>query len=218
MAPTAKARARTNNVIAAPRRDFPVRVELLFGTIDSPIGAILVACRGSAVCAIEFMACEDVMLAGLQARFPDFRRVDAPDPGGVCSRLRAYFHGQFDALADIAVNAGGTPFQRREWAQLRRIPAGAVVTYAELAKRLGIPSAIRAVGHANARNPVNIVVPCHRVVGTNGSLRGYSGGLERKAWLLQHEGVLAPRFNPVPYVPVAANSAQSPYRRTRRPA
>jgi methylated-DNA-[protein]-cysteine S-methyltransferase len=165
------------------------RTELSFGSVDSPIGPILVACRGSVACAIEFAPYQDRMLTELWVRFPDFRRVETRDPGGVCSRLCAYLQGRFDALDDIVVDAGGTLFQRKVWAELRRIRAGDVVTYSGLAQRLGIPSAVRAVGYANSLNPVNIVVPCHRIVGANGSLTGYSGGLERKAWLLEHEGV-----------------------------
>jgi len=172
-----------------------VPIDLLFGSLDSSIGTIVVACRGSAACAIEFVPYENRMRAELRARFPHFRRVDTSDPGGVCSRLRTYLQGQFDALDDIAIDAGGTPFQHKVWAELRRIRSGTVVTYGELAKRLGIPNAVREVGHANALNAINIVVPCHRVVGANGSLAGYSGGIERKAWLLQHEGVAVKKLN-----------------------
>jgi methylated-DNA-[protein]-cysteine S-methyltransferase len=85
---------------------------------------------------------------------------------------------------------GGTPFQRRAWEELRHIPRGTTVTYAELARRVGRPGAGRAVGGAVARNPISILVPCHRVVGTGGSLTGYAGGVERKRWLLELEGAL----------------------------
>jgi methylated-DNA-[protein]-cysteine S-methyltransferase len=169
--------------------------DLLFSSLDSPIGTIRVVCRGAAACAIEFISYEEQMLAGLRARFPRFRRVEASDPAGVCSGLRDYLRGQLDAAINIAVDTGGTPFQREVWAELRRIGSGTVVTYLELAKRLGIPNSVRAVGHANARNPINIVVPCHRIVGADGSLRGYSGGVERKAWLLQHEGIAIKKAN-----------------------
>jgi methylated-DNA-[protein]-cysteine S-methyltransferase len=110
--------------------------------------------------------------------------------------VRAYLGGDLRALDDVAVNAGGTPFQARVWNELRRIPAGTTITYGELARRLGQPSANRAVGHANSLNPVAIVVPCHRVIGADATLTGYAGGLDRKRWLLQHEGVALPNERP----------------------
>jgi methylated-DNA-[protein]-cysteine S-methyltransferase len=114
---------------------------------------------------------------------------DAEDPGGASGAVRAYLGGDMSALDDLAVDTGGTPFQERVWAELRRIPAGATITYGELARRVGQPTASRAVGHANSLNPVAIVVPCHHVIGADATLTGYAGGLDRKRWLLQHEGV-----------------------------
>ncbi|HUB07522.1 MAG TPA: methylated-DNA--[protein]-cysteine S-methyltransferase [Myxococcales bacterium] len=111
--------------------------------------------------------------------------------GGVrVRRLAAYFDGDLGALAELPVLTDGTPFQRRVWDELRRIPVGQTISYAELARRIGKPKAMRAVGAANGKNPVAIVVPCHRVVAANGTLWGYGGGLPRKAWLLKHEGAL----------------------------
>jgi methylated-DNA-[protein]-cysteine S-methyltransferase len=104
-------------------------------------------------------------------------------------RLRRYFDGELSAIDDIPVATGGTPFQRRVWQVLRTIPAGTTITYAEMARRIGRPTAFRAAGHANGANPISIVVPCHRVVGSDASLTGYGGGTERKRWLLAHEGV-----------------------------
>ena len=103
--------------------------------------------------------------------------------------LEAYFGGELRAVDTLAVRTGGTPFQRDVWAALRSIPAGQTLSYGVLAKRLNRPSAMRAVGMANGANPVSIVVPCHRVIGADGSLTGYGGGLPRKRWLLEHEGV-----------------------------
>jgi methylated-DNA-[protein]-cysteine S-methyltransferase len=111
-------------------------------------------------------------------------------PNGFSSRLRAYLAGDLTCLDDIPLNTGGTPFQQQVWLALRTIPVGAVTTYGELVIRLGkTPNAARAVGITNSLNPIAIVLPCHRVVGANGDLTGYAGGLERKRWLLQHEGV-----------------------------
>jgi methylated-DNA-[protein]-cysteine S-methyltransferase len=116
------------------------------------------------------------------------RRVD--DPHGLSSALRAYFAGQLGALDALGVHASGTEFQRRVWAALREIPCGETWSYSQLAQRIGNAAAVRAVGLANGANPIGIVVPCHRVIGADGSLTGYGGGLERKRWLLQHEHAL----------------------------
>ena len=164
-------------------------MELLLDRIESPIGALLAVCHGSTLCALEFSDYRDHMTNALQARFGAFGLVERTDPGGVCSRMHAYFSGALDALAGLAVDGGGSDFQRLVWRGLRGISPGEVLTYAALAARLGVPRAVRAVARASALNPINIVVPCHRVIGADGSLRGYSGGLERKQWLLEHEGV-----------------------------
>ncbi|NOK22374.1 methylated-DNA--[protein]-cysteine S-methyltransferase [Corallococcus carmarthensis] len=111
----------------------------------------------------------------------------ARDPSGRTSALQAYLHGDLGAIASLPVETAGTPFQREVWRALREIPAGTTTTYGRLAERIGRPKAIRAVGMANGANPISIVVPCHRVVGSNASLTGYAGGLERKRWLLNHE-------------------------------
>lgn len=102
--------------------------------------------------------------------------------------LHAYLEGKLDAIDAIPVETGGTAFQRAVWDELRRIPAGTTLSYSDLATRIGRPKAVRAVGHANGANPICIVVPCHRLIGNNGSLTGYGGGLPRKRWLLNHEG------------------------------
>ena len=111
---------------------------------------------------------------------------------GACCRaaLKGYFAGDLDGLKTIKWRVAGTPFQRKVWTALRTIPAGTTTSYGALAAQLDMPKAVRAVGLANGSNPISIVVPCHRVIGANGSLTGYGGGLERKRWLLQHEGVV----------------------------
>jgi len=115
----------------------------------------------------------------------------ARDPSGVASVLGAYFAGRVDAIDALAVDeAAGTEFQRRVWRALRQIPVGRTESYAGLARRIGAPRAVRAVGSANHCNPVAIVVPCHRVIGSDGSLTGYAGGLERRELLLKLEGAL----------------------------
>jgi methylated-DNA-[protein]-cysteine S-methyltransferase len=113
----------------------------------------------------------------------------ATDPGGLTTALRAYFDGELGAIVGLPVALGGTEFQREVWRGLLTIPCGATRSYAELAHQVGRPKAVRAVGLANGSNPIGIVVPCHRVIGSNGTLTGYGGGIERKRWLLAHEGV-----------------------------
>ncbi len=129
----------------------------------------------------------------------------APEPGAgwvrndavfteAIRQLRAYFAGEL-AVFDLPLNADGSEFQRRVWRGLQDIPFGETWSYAQLARHIGQPGASRAVGLANGRNPISIIIPCHRVIGANGSLTGYGGGLDRKRWLLAHERSRAPHDN-----------------------
>lgn len=111
----------------------------------------------------------------------------AGPPSAARAALAAYFSGEVRAIDGLATATGGTDFQRGVWAALRGVPAGETTSYGALAATLGRPSAVRAVGMANGANPIAVVVPCHRIVGWNGGLTGYGGGLERKRWLLEHE-------------------------------
>jgi methylated-DNA-[protein]-cysteine S-methyltransferase len=110
--------------------------------------------------------------------------------------LRRYFAGELSALDELRCDVAGTPFQAAVWRALRTIPAGETLSYGMLASRLGNAKAVRAVGLANGRNPVSLVLPCHRVVGADGALTGYAGGLPRKRWLLHHERANAQRELP----------------------
>jgi methylated-DNA-[protein]-cysteine S-methyltransferase len=109
-------------------------------------------------------------------------------PARMRESLDSYFAGDFSALDSIEVETGGTAFQRKLWAALRAIPSGETSTYGALAAKIGVPKAVRAVGAANGANPISIVLPCHRVIGSDQRLTGYGGGLDRKRWLLTHEG------------------------------
>jgi methylated-DNA-[protein]-cysteine S-methyltransferase len=120
-----------------------------------------------------------------------FSMAPTRDPFGLTSALSSYLRGDLAAIDALEVEMPGTPFQRSVWKSLRTIPAGATASYGEIARRIGQPTAVRAVGLANRSNPVAIVVPCHRVIGADGSLTGYGGGLERKRWLLAHEAEAA---------------------------
>jgi methylated-DNA-[protein]-cysteine S-methyltransferase len=160
-------------------------------TVRSPVGALSLYARGDALCGLAFSDHDERLRAQLTARFGDaVKYVRAPDPAGAVARVRRYLAGELDALDDIAVDLGGTPFQARVWAALRKIPVGATWSYATLARKVGSPDAVRAVGAANGRNPVSLVVPCHRVIASDGTLCGYGGGIERKRWLLTHERAL----------------------------
>lgn len=130
------------------------------------------------------------------ARFVETEKTESnqvfPDVACYTRAVAAWLAGDLRALDDVPVDPPGTPFQRAVWAELRRICAGTTLTYLELAQRMGDPAATRAVARANATNPVALFIPCHRVIGSDGKLVGYAGGLERKRWLLAHEG--APGF------------------------
>jgi methylated-DNA-[protein]-cysteine S-methyltransferase len=165
-------------------------MKLLFDCLASPIGDLLIVSDGASVCGVEFGAELDHLIPHLRRRYGAFGWIQSADPVGATSCLRAYFDGALHALDEVRVDCGGTPFQARVWAALRQIPTGATISYGELARRIGNPTAVRAVGLANGSNPVPLVVPCHRVIGSGGSLTGYGGGLDRKSWLLEHEGVL----------------------------
>jgi methylated-DNA-[protein]-cysteine S-methyltransferase len=165
--------------------------ELFYDEIPSPIGTGLIVCSAEGLCALEFGDCEPRTFERLRLRYGMVKFTRRHDPEGCRSRLQAYFEGDFNGLDSIRVSLDGTSFQRRVWEALRTIPAGKTVSYGQLAARLVPPSVARAVGLANSLNPIAIVVPCHRVVGAKGSLTGYAGGLERKRWLLAHEGALA---------------------------
>ncbi len=156
--------------------------------IASPVGRLTLAVSGTKLIGLCFEGHWQRRHEALRKRFPSSSFASSADPAGVVSKLRRYFDGELDALTTIEVEFRGTPFQVRAWEALRRIPVGETRTYAEQAAAIGAPAAVRAVGTANGANPVAIVVPCHRVIGSNGALTGFGGGLPRKKWLLDHEG------------------------------
>jgi O-6-methylguanine DNA methyltransferase len=160
-------------------------------SVGSPIGDLLVATLGDAVCAIAFEGGEAETRRYLARRYGECDQAPGRAPAQVREALDSYFGGEMGAFEAIETAARGTPFQERVWDALTKIPAGRTASYADIATRIGKPSAVRAVGLANGQNPVPIVIPCHRVIGRDGSLTGFGGGLERKAWLLRHEGAIA---------------------------
>jgi methylated-DNA-[protein]-cysteine S-methyltransferase len=154
-------------------------------TMESPIGTLTLTVENEVLTGVHM---HDQRHAPVLS--PAIERNDAALAPFV-AQLQAYFAGELTAF-ELPIQLRGTEFQRRVWASLQEIPYGETISYGELARWVGKPSASRAVGLANGRNPVAIVVPCHRVIGADGSLTGYGGGLERKVWLLEHEGARSP--------------------------
>jgi len=164
---------------------------LLEDKIATPLGPLWVMCDEQfRLRAVEWEEHSDRMeqLLGLHYRHEGYQRVSASNPGGLSQKLRDYFAGDLGVIDTLPTETAGTPFQREVWKALRAIPCGQVLHYGQLAAVLGRAGAARAVGAANGANPVSIVVPCHRVIGSNGMLTGYAGGVQRKEWLLRHEG------------------------------
>lgn len=158
-------------------------MSLNYQYLDTPIGRLLVAGRNGAVAEIRFEE------QG-QPAVPDSAwRESEEGLETVLEQLREYFAGERSEF-DLDLIPHGTDFQKVVWHELVRIPFGHTISYGELAARLGRPTASRAVGAANGRNPIPVIVPCHRVIGSNGRLTGYAGGMATKEWLLRHEGVL----------------------------
>jgi methylated-DNA-[protein]-cysteine S-methyltransferase len=149
--------------------------------MDSPVGELTLTAVGGVVTGIHMNEQRHI------PKIPDGCERDDGGLAHVVAQLDAYFAGELTDF-DFQMQMRGTDFQRRVWAALCEIPYGETISYGELARRVGNPKASRAVGLANGRNPIAIVVPCHRVIGADGSLTGYGGGLERKVWLLEHEG------------------------------
>jgi methylated-DNA-[protein]-cysteine S-methyltransferase len=154
----------------------------------SPVSPLLLVTDNDGVLrALDFAECEARMLRLLREHYGDVTMTKANSPPALIEALETYFAGNLDALDILETATGGTPFRRQVWQALRTIPPGTTQSYGQLAARIGRPTASRAVGSANGANPIAIVVPCHRVIGANGTLTGYAGGLGHKTWLLEHE-------------------------------
>jgi methylated-DNA-[protein]-cysteine S-methyltransferase len=167
----------------------PEPLRLTLDRLNTPLGeALLVVDADGAVRALDFADYEERMLRLLTRHYGRFALTPGAAPPEVRDAVSAYFAGDVSALDGLTVRTAGTDFQRSVWAALRAIPAGQTRSYGQLAASIGSPRAVRAAGLANGQNPVAVIVPCHRVIGANGTLTGYAGGLERKRWLLAHEG------------------------------
>jgi len=156
-----------------------------YAIADSPVGTLLLARDEDGI---------------REIRFPKGRNLDIPEAwskseralADVRKQLREYFEGKRREF-DVPLAPAGTEFQRSVWSVLEEIPFGQTISYIDIANRLGNAGAVRAVGAANGANPIPIIIPCHRVIGADGSLTGYGGGLDKKRWLLEHEGVTVAR-------------------------
>ncbi len=172
---------------------------LTLSRIDSPLGQLLlVTDAADRACALDFADCRAHLRRSLRSWFADAEIVDGEPPAAIAGPLQAWFDGDLAVLDPIVTAPAGDEFQRRVWSALRRIPVGSTTSYGQLARDLGFddPRAAIDVGAANAANPVAIIVPCHRVIASNGDLRGYAGGLDRKRWLLAHEAPAAALATP----------------------
>jgi len=158
-------------------------------SLATPLGEMLVvADEQQRLRALGWTDLKDRLQRQLAASYGSSLQLrSGPTSAEIREALHAYLEGKLDAIDTLPVETGGTSFQRSVWEELRRIPAGTTLSYRELAIRIGRPKAVRAVGHANGANPICVVVPCHRLVGSDGSLTGYGGGLHRKRWLIDHE-------------------------------
>lgn len=192
----ASGRSRVIALCAHPDgpQEHPMPAQQQIFTVDrlsTPIGEmLLVTDQAQRLRALDWDEYEARMhrLLTIHYRRTGMQLVRGRAPESVREPIQRYLRGQLDAIDAVEVETEGTPFQRSVWKALRRIPVGTTLTYSELAVRIGRSSAVRAVGLANGANPIGVVVPCHRVIGADGSLTGYGGGLERKRWLLEHEG------------------------------
>lgn len=170
----------------------PTRTPERFGLdrLATPIGiALLVTDADGALRALDWDDYEHRMRELLRLHHGAVELVDQSAPLAMKTALSGYFEGDLGQLARIEWRIAGTPFQQKVWTALAKIPVGTTMSYGALAAKIAMPKAIRAVGHANGSNPISVVLPCHRLIGADGSLVKYGGGLERKRWLLRHEGV-----------------------------
>jgi methylated-DNA-[protein]-cysteine S-methyltransferase len=175
--------------------------------LKTPIGvALLVTDRDGVLCALDWEDHDVRMRELLRLQHGPVSLTEAAAPRAMTQALSAYFDGDLARLNDIPWRVAGTPFQRKVWTALPMIRPGTTMSYGALAAHLGSPRAMRAVGHANGANPISVVIPCHRLISADGSLVKYGGGLERKRWLLAHEGII---------VMSASDTSRSEKRRVR---
>lgn len=169
---------------------------LTLSRLDSPIGPLALACDEAG--AVRGLSFGDGLIGAMRREYPGAVLIEGVAPAAVAQEIAAYFDGDREALARVewsldgarSASGAGEGFQARVWRALAKVPAGVTISYGEMAKRAGEPGAAQAAGTALNRNPIPLVLACHRVIGADGSLTGFGGGLGRKEWLLRHEGAL----------------------------
>lgn len=187
--------------------------------IPTPLGeALLITDETGCLRGLDWTDCEARLRQLLRHHYGNMAIEPGKAPAPMHKAFRDYFAGDVHALGGIEWRTNGTPFQRGVWTALTMIPPGQTMSYGALAAKLGRPQAVRAVGHANGANPISLVVPCHRVIGSDGSLTGYGGGLHRKQWLLEHERAALSQAQPASARSRATQSAHPPSPPPARPA
>jgi len=165
-------------------------MQLQSSIYNSPIGEIIILHADGKLCYLDFSDNDQRMDQLLGTRFGQYQINAGSRPPRIHKQLDRYFAGKPELFEGVELDTGGTEFQQKVWQKLMTIPRGETLDYSALASRTGRPKAVRAAASSNARNPVSIVIPCHRVIGKDGSLRGYAGGKDRKQFLLELEGAL----------------------------
>ena len=163
-------------------------MKLTLSSVDSPIGALGLATDGQGV--VRGMSFGGALVGAMRRAYPAAALEEGAAPEAVAATLAAYFGGARDALEAVCWAVEGDHFNARVWCELARVPAGSTISYGEIARRAGEPGAAQAAGVALNRNPIPLILPCHRVIGADGALVGFGGGIARKEWLLRHEGAL----------------------------
>ena len=161
--------------------------ELLVDKFDSPIGTIVSVVSDNKLIHLDFADCQERLLRLLTHRYKQFKQAPTKNPLNIRDCLSAYFEKDWKSFNNIKLLTDGTEFQQTVWAELQRIPCGTTLSYAQLASAIRKPKAVRAVANANARNPIALIIPCHRVIAKNGALAGYGGGVHRKERVVEHE-------------------------------
>jgi len=161
--------------------------KLMVDEFDSPIGTMVSVVFNNRLIHLDFADCEERLIRLLTHRYKQFKQIPTKNPLKIRDCFSAYFDKDWKSFNKIKWLTEGTEFQQTVWTELQKIPCGTTISYAQLADNIGKPSAVRAVANANARNPIAIIIPCHRVIAKNGGLAGYAGGVHRKKWLIQHE-------------------------------
>lgn len=162
-------------------------MNLIFDTFETPLGEMTAVFSDDTLVLLDFSDTLDRIEKLLNRRYPDYQKTIRENPCNIRGHVQAYFQGNRNAFKGVKIDTGGTPFQQSVWRALQKILHGKTLSYKQLAEKVDRPKAHRAVGAANGKNPIAILIPCHRVIGNDGSLTGYAGGVERKRKLLELE-------------------------------